>query len=440
MSHGNGKSFAPCVKHLFAAVTVAVCFTAVLALSVAPAAGAVDALVTPKIDRTVITVGGADADIPGFTSHAIQIAIDAIRARETGGTVRLGAGTFDIIGPVRLASGIDLVGAGETTILRKGNGVRSNFVIDADYGMVKVTIENAADFRVGMGIQLYDDRMNGGYGVSTAVITSIDRNTLYLDRGFIWDYRSGPKGIVSNACSIVSGVDVENCRIADLVIDGNGSNNDLINGCVGGGLYLFRARNVTVEGVTVEYFNGDSFSWQITENITLRNCEARNGFLVGFHPGTGSDTSIIENCRSHHNGTDGIFLCWRVQNSILRNNELYANARHGLSIGHKDTDNVFIANRIHGNANHGVYFRNENEQNSGHRNTFRDNVIENNGSSGFKAFGFYIDGETYDILIENNTIRSTGSGNQTGAIFIGPKADRIVEKNNTISGHPGVSR
>ena len=36
----------------------------------------------------VITVGGPDADIPGFTSDAIQIALDAIRTRG-GGTVKL---------------------------------------------------------------------------------------------------------------------------------------------------------------------------------------------------------------------------------------------------------------------------------------------------------------------------------------------------------------
>ena len=399
---------------------------------------AVDALVTVKADKPVITVGGPDADIPAFDSRAIQIAIDAIALRGAGGTVRLGAGTFDITGPVRLTDDLDLIGAGEETILRKCDGFRTNYVIDADYGMIKVVVADASGFKVGMGMQLFDDRHNGGYGVSTAVITSIDGDTLYFDKGVIWDYRADANGTVSNACSIISGVEVENCRIADLVVEGNGSSNDMINGCVGGGVYLSRTRNITVEGVTVQNFNGDSFSWQITENITVRNCTAKNGFLVGFHPGTGSDTSIIENCTSHHNGTDGIFLCWRVQNSILRNNRLFANKRHGLSIGHKDSDNLFEGNAIYENARHGVYFRDENEQNAGHRNTFRSNTIENNGSPDFDAYGFYIDGETNDILIENNTIRSTGKGNQTGAVFVGPKASRVVTKNNTVSGHRNV--
>ena len=68
-----------------------------------------------------------------------------------------------------------------------------------------------------------------------------------------------------------------------------------------------------------------------------------------------------------------------MQNGIFKNNTIFANGDNGISIGHKDTDNVFENNRVYENANQGVLFRNENEQNSGHRNTFTGNVIENNG-------------------------------------------------------------
>ena len=65
-------------------------------------------------------------------------------------------------------------------------------------------------------------------------------------------------------------------------------------------------------------------------------------------------------------------------------------------------------------------------------------MIENNGAPGFEGYGIRIDGKTYDIMIEGNTIRSTGKGSQAAAIFIGPWASRIDEKENRISGHPGV--
>lgn len=400
---------------------------------------AVEGLTLPKKDPAVITVGGPNADIPAFNSRAIQIAVDALKGK--GGTVRLGAGTFDIIGPVQLYSHISLVGAGESTVLRKCDGFKTNFIIDADYGMLKVTVKDASGFKAGMGIYLFDDQTKDScWSSTTGKITSIVGNVIYFDTYLLMDYIASMNGVISNACPIVEAIEAEDIRIADLTVDGNSAANEIINGCQGGGIYIHKSRNVLVEKVKVHHFNGDSFSWQITENVTVRNCEAAFGTNLGFHPGTGSDHSVIENCISHDNAADGIYLCWRVQNGIFRNNTVYNNGQYGFSIGHKDTDNVFENNHIYENKNHGIYFREESDENSGHRNRFTGNIIENNGSPEHKAWGFYIDGQTHDISIEGNTIRSTGEGSQVGAIYIGEKASKIMEKNNTVAGHPGVQK
>jgi len=380
----------------------------------------------------VITVGGPDADVPGFTSQAIQLALDAIKARG-GGIVKLNPGTYEIIGPVRLSDNISLIGSGVTTILHKCDGFKTSFIIDADWGMLKAVVKDASGFRKGMGIQLYDSEHNQGWDVTTAVITDIQENTIYFDNRTVNDYLASLDGTVSNSFSLIEAVDAENVKIADLVVEGNKKTNEYINGCRGGGIYIHKSKNCLVENVKINEFNGDTFSWQITENITLRGCEASNGGGLGFHPGTGSDHSIVENCVSHHNKGDGIFLCWRVQNGIFRNNTSYGNGDNGISIGHKDTDNIFENNHLYENGSHGVLFRNENEQNSGHRNTFTNNVIENNGTSEESA-GFYIGGETHDITITNNTIRSTGKGNQKTAILIGNKSSKITATDNRISG------
>ena len=409
------------------------------AFSQARSISAVEGLVTVKRDAMILTVGGPQADIPGFTTRAVQIAVDALRTNG-GGTVRLGPGRYDITGPVFLYDGTNLIRSGSETILMKADGFRTSFIIDADYGMYKVTVQDPSGFRVGMGIQLFDDARTDCWDATLARITSIDGNVLYIDTGLVRDYEARLNGFISTSGSIVECIDAADVRIADFVVDGNGANNDPINGCRGGGIYVHRSRNVTIENVTVRNFNGDSFSWQITENITVKNCEAANGTGLGFHPGTGSDSSIIESCKSHHNGGDGIFLCWRVQHGVFRNNTVYSNGRYGISIGHKDTDNLFENNHVYENSRHGVYFREENEENAGHRNTFRNNTIENNGAPAFKAYGFYIDGETHDIVIEENTIRSTGKGNQAGGVFVGPKASRIQADKNTFAGHPGVVR
>jgi hypothetical protein len=379
----------------------------------------------------VITIGGPDADIPGFTSDAIQIALDAIKTRG-GGTVKLNPGEFKIIGPVRLSDNTSLIGSGKSTVLKKCDGFRTSFIIDADWGMLKAVVKDVSGFKKGMGIQLFDNKHDQGWDVTTARITDIQDNVIYFDNNTVNDYLASLDGTVTNGCSIIEAVGVENAKIADLVIEGNKATNDYINGCRGGGIYIHKSRNCLVENVIINEFNGDTFSWQITENITLRGCEASNGNGLGFHPGTGSDHSIVENCISHNNKGDGIFLCWRVQNGIFRNNTVYANGDNGISIGHKDTDNLFDNNRVYENVNHGVLFRNEDEQNSGHRNTFTGNVIENNGV-GRESCGFYIGGETHDINITGNTIRSAGKGNQSIAIFIGNKSSRVTSTDNKIS-------
>ncbi len=395
----------------------------------------VEGLVSVKRAGEVITVGGPDADIPGYTSKAIQIAVDAIKHRG-GGTVRLNPGVYDIRGPVRLASNISLVGSGESTVLRKCDGVKTRFIVDADWGMLKIFVENPRGFEVGMGLQLYDDEFKDGWDVTTAVITAIDDNTLFLDNRTVHDYIAARNGTISNAISPVEAVEAENVRIADLKVDGNGDRNEYLNGCRGGGIYIHKSKNCLIENVHVTNYNGDSFSWQITENITVRNCEASYGRGLGFHPGTGSDGTVMTGCRSHHNAADGIFLCWRVQHGIFRDNVSYANGQYGISIGHQDTDNIFINNHVYENGSHGVYFREESEQNSGHRNIFRRNTVENNGTESAGVYGFYVGGKTRDIILENNTIRSTGKGSQVGAVFVGANAEKPAMRNNTITGHP----
>jgi hypothetical protein len=380
----------------------------------------------------VITVGGTDSDIPGYTSGAIQIALDAVKAKG-GGTVKLNPGKYLITGPLRLSDNTSLTGSGKETILRKCDGFRTSFIIDADWGMLKAVVKDVSGFTIGMGIQLYDDSHKQGWDVTTAIITDIEGNVIYFDNRTVNDYISSLNGTVSNAFSIIEAVDAKNVRIADLVIDGNKISNDYINGCRGGGIYIHKSKNCIIENVMIHDFNGDTFSWQITENITLRGCEAADGNGLGFHPGTGSDHSIVEDCISHGNSGDGIFLCWRVQNGVFRNNIVYGNGDNGLSIGHKDTDNIFENNHVYENANHGVLFRNESEQNSGHRNTFTGNIIENNGMKR-ESSGFFIGGMTQDITIRNNIIRSTGKGNQTTAIFAGKRSAGLKASENRISG------
>ncbi|WP_127579699.1 hypothetical protein [Paenibacillus koleovorans] len=70
-------------------------------------------------------------------------------------------------------------------------------------------MEDASGFKVGMGIQIHDRLTAGNYLTSTAVITAIEGNTLYFDQPLVYDYSVHEGGVVSNASSILYGVDVQ---------------------------------------------------------------------------------------------------------------------------------------------------------------------------------------------------------------------------------------
>lgn len=393
--------------------------------------GKADALVTPRFARCEITVGGEHADISGFNNQSIQFAIDALE--ETGGRVILNPGHFRISAPVRLKSNIQLIGSGEGTVLKRDRGVQSRYVVDADFGELKLTVEKTEGFEIGMKVQVSDDDNSGCWNVSTAYITDIHENILYIDRGLIRDYRSDLNGLVSNASSVIEVIEAENSIISDLVIDGNRAENFFADGCNSAGILILRSQWITVDGVRVKDFNGEGISWQITENITVKNSEISGSGNTGLHPGTGSPFSVIENNDVHHNDRDGLFICWRVYESRVSGNSFHHNGRYGICTGHKDTDVLFEGNHIFENKSDGVNLRGEREANAPHRNTFTRNIIENNGTDG-GAYGFSINSPAKDLkLVENNFRNSMNT--QKAAIYVYEAGSKPELINNLFDEH-----
>jgi len=382
-----------------------------------------------------LTVGPPGADITGTDNRAVQVAVDALWARG-GGVVRLLAGTYDMTDAVHLRSGISLVGSGPDTVLRKCAGYSSPMTIDADYAQLKVTVADARGFAEGMGVAVLDKNHAGGWAVTTATVTGINGNTLHIDNYLVHDYSADAEGMVLATFSLVSGIDVVGCTVADLRVEGNRGENEALNGCRGGGIYFQRAKRCSVRNCIVRDFNGDGISFQTTQDITVEGCEMLENSNFGIHPGTGSARSIIRNCHMHHNDKIGFFLCWRVQEGEFTDNVIEDNGVFGISIGHKDTDSLFVANTIRRNGRDGVYFRKEKEANGGHRNTFRKNIIEDNGDAEHGC-GVHIDGETHDLVFEENVIRETRAGDartQRVGVYIGPQAQGVALRGNVFEG------
>ncbi|MFS0724264.1 right-handed parallel beta-helix repeat-containing protein [Paenibacillus sp. 1P07SE] len=379
----------------------------------------------------LVTVGGDQADIRGLTGKAIQLAVDAL-AHRGGGTVKLMPGVFEIDAPVRLASHITLAGSGEATLLRKTDGVQSRLAIDPGFGQLWVDVEDGSLFRPGMGLLVRDNLRPYGWEESTAVITRVERNRLYLDRRLANNYERGQEGLALSACSMIEAVDAEQVTICDLVLDGNRENNGYIGGCRGGGVYLFGVKKARIANVTVRAFGGDGISWQATENVDVVDCEVTGCAGSGLHPGSRSTGSRILTCTCRDNTEDGLFVCWMVQEATIQGNKFLGNARHGISIGHQDTDNLFAENLVSGNGGHGIYARPETEGNGAHRNRFLSNTVEDNGRG--EGAGFYMEGVTRDWEIVGNTIRSTKPQGQAYAIVLQSGAS-CHHTGNRMEGH-----
>ncbi len=381
-----------------------------------------------------ISVGGKNADIQGFTSEAIQTAIDALKESGQGGTVFLNPGTFDIIAPVRLYDNIILTGSGQNTILKKCKGFRSQFTIDADYGELRVTVADATGFSPGMGVAIYDEKQRSGWDLTTAKITSIKDNTLFIDEYLVRDYQASDNGTLSNACSVISAVEADNVTISNLVVDGSRESNDMIDGCRAGGIYLHKVHKALVENVIVKNYNSDGISWQITEYVTIRNSEVFGCSNSGLHPGTGSPYTTIEGNNSHDNDGYGLFVCWRVRNGVVKNNTFSHNGRNGICTGHKDTDMLFTGNIVSENGSDGINLRGEIPANAPHGTIIKNNTIENNGTLD-GGYGISVNCKAEGVVLEDNIIRNIGTGKQIAALILYKNSLPATLKNNTISGH-----
>jgi hypothetical protein len=233
---------------------------------------------------------------------------------------------------------------------------------------------------------------------------------------------------------VVSGYDIEGARIENVVVDGNRGANPHLNGCRGAGIFLYRAFGTVIERCVVRDYNGDGISFQQSNDVMVSDCVAEGNASLGIHPGSGSQRPVVRRSRAVGNGTDGLFLCWRVRHGLFEDNVLERNGRFGISIGHKDSDNLLRRNVVRRNARSGVFFRNETVGMAAHRNRLVENRIEENATSGEGA-GIRIRGATNGLVFERNVIRDArpaGERTQTVGIIIEETVGEVTLTENTI--------
>ncbi|OHB75217.1 MAG: hypothetical protein A2Z25_04965 [Planctomycetes bacterium RBG_16_55_9] len=383
-------------------------------------------------ERPSITVGMKEARIIGADNRALQAAVDYI-AGLGGGTVQIGEGEYLMYDSLHLRANVTVRGSKGKTILRKADGVVSPLGLDGDFGEQQVTVQNPSGFEVGGGVAVWDDGA-GGFHTTVARITGRNGNTFSIDKPLMADCMVQNKAKAATVFPVVSGYNIEGARVENLIIDGNKDSNIHLNGCRGAGIFLYRAFGTVIQDCVVRGYNGDGISFQQSNDVSVIGCISEANASLGIHPGSGSQRPIVRDCIARNNGTDGLFLCWRVRHGLFRDNVLEANGQFGISIGHKDSDNLFRFNVVRLNHQDGVFFRNETLGMAAHRNCLEENVIENNGV-GREVAGIRIRGQTNDLVFKNNVIRDTrpdGSQTQTVGIRIEEQAGQLALEGNQI--------
>ena len=193
----------------------------------------------------------------------------------------------------------------------------------------------------------------------------------------------------------------------------------------------------------VRNFHGDGISFQQSNDVTVADCVVEDNTHLGLHPGSGSQRPTVRGCLARRNGTDGLFLCWRVRHGVFEGNRLEENGQAGISIGHKDSDNLLRDNHVVRNGTCGVLFRDEAAGMAPHRNRLERNTIADNGRSPGTP-GIRVRGEPDALVFEGNTIRDTREGarkTQTIGVLIEGKVGSVrLDRNAIDAGVPVEDR
>src|SRR5439155_181661 len=251
-------------------------------------------------ERPTITVGLRDADIVGADSRALQAAVDYIGGLG-GGIVEIGAGEFVMHDSLHVRSFVTVRGIKGKTILRKAKAAASALALDGDYGEEQITVANADGFKVGAGVAIWD-RNSGGFHTTVARITGRNGNTFSIDQPLNADCMVANKAQAATVFPVVSGYNLEGARVEDLIVDGNKEENVYLDGCRGGGIFLYRGFGTVIENCVVRNFHGDGISFQQSNDVLVQHCVSEDNAGLGLHPGSGSQRPVVRECVARRNG------------------------------------------------------------------------------------------------------------------------------------------
>ncbi|RQV96565.1 hypothetical protein EH221_04740 [bacterium] len=382
----------------------------------------------------MLTVGQNEGDLQGRDDKIIQAGIEYLN-RMGGGTLRILPGIYQLRNSIHLRPNITLCGSGEETILKKSAGVATPLKRESDWFEYGVQLNDPTGFFPGGGIILRAQPKDGELNVLLATITKVEEDFVFLDRRTQKNFWVNENANASTIFPILTAENVDHVIIKNLVLDGNKSQNEYLNGNYTGAVFIQYCNDWNFNNVTAMNYNGDGYSFQVCDDIHFQDCQSIDNAGLGFHPGSGSQKPIFRNCVARGN-SQGIFFCWGVSYGLVDACHILENKNYGINIGHRDTDNIIQESTIERNGKVGILFRKESSEfRSGNRNHIKHCKIRDNGD-GEQGIGIDIQSKTRDITISNTKLENTTSAVQIIGIRISEEAQEISLQNNIILNCP----
>ena len=243
---------------------------------------------------------------------------------------------------------------------------------------------------------------------------------------------------------VIYGILLDNLLIANLRIDGNGSNNISSEG-----IYISVSWKLRIEGTWIQncYYDGiyletcyysivinNILDGNLTGDGIFSDSGQYNNFVGNILTGNGLDGITVQGGSwntvtgntADGNTYDGISLWGFADFNTITGNTSEGNGEHGIGIGSTCTNNTISGNTIEGNGQAGINLINYCDHNTISNNT----IVGNSQTTNNVDNGIQIKNSSYTNIQGNTVRRGTGSKKQNTGITILSGTSNFVANND----------
>ena len=243
---------------------------------------------------------------------------------------------------------------------------------------------------------------------------------------------------------VIYGISLDNVLIADLKINGNGSNQTTGEGIHIDVSWKFRIEGTWIEKCKVDGIYLNACSWFTVSGNVLDGNQTGDGIFNdsgqynnfvgniltgnGFNGITvqGGDWNTVTGNTADGNTVDGIMLWGFADFNTITGNTSEGNGEHGIGLGSTCVNNTISGNTIEGNGQAGINLINSCDHNTISNNT----IVGNSQTTDNVDNGIQIKNSNYNNIQGNTVRKGTGSKQQNTGITILSGTNNFVANND----------